>query len=562
MKHNIFSGIIAVLFVQFLCSCNKQLDEYNPGGASVENLITSPEGFEAAVNGVYTYNRSLYGKEEGVGLLEVGTDIWASAAADLQTSLTSYQNFTPDQPWLNKLWQPCYGGINLCNLALKHIGEAGLATARRPVLEAELRFMRAWYYWHLVETFGDTHFTLEPTDGMITTANRTPVAKIYDQIFTDMNFAVTNLPPTTGDYGRVTKPVAEAFLARLCLTRGKDQEASNYAYSVIKNYGFKLLSNYADLWNMSNQKNTEIVWATNYSTTLTYNSGSNLMHMLFMMDYNTLPGMTRDLTNGYAGIKYMPTLSLLNLFNENDDARYNASFKQAWIANNTGTPSTIPVWTATEVANNPVELAGLEGHPKFAVGDTAVLITKYPIDDFQQKYTTHYRYRTYDVNDVYNADGTTKDRSHYISLKKFDDPTRTSANETQSSRDVFIFRLAEMYLIASEAQMKLGKTDSAAYFVNEVRTRAALPGHTAAMQVGAGAVTLDFLLDERARELAGELLRWFDLKRTNKLVERITNMNPNAKPYIKSFHIVRPIPQSQIDAVTNKTEFLQTADYR
>lgn len=561
MKHRIFSGIIAVLFLQFLLSCNKQLNEYNPGGATVESLFTSPEGFEAAVNGAYTYNRSFYGKEEGVGLLEVGTDIWTSAATDQQPSLTTYQGLTPDQAWIKtKMWQPCYAGINLCNLALKYIDNAGLATTRKPVLEGELRFLRAWYYWHLVETFGDTHFTLESTEGMVTTANRTSVDKIYDQIFIDMAIAVNNLPPTTADYGRITKPAAEAFLARLYLTRGKNQEASNLAYGVIKNYGFKLLSNYADLWNMSNQRNTEVVWATNYSTTLTNNSGSNLMHTLFLMDYNTLPGMKTDLVNGYANKRYMPTLFLLNLFNENDDARYNASFKQAWIANNSD-PVSIPKWTGAEAANNAAELTPLIDKPKFTVGDTAVLITKYAIDDFEQKYTTRYRYRTYDVNDVYNADGTPKDRSHYISLKKFDDPTRASANETQSSRDVFMIRLAEMYLIASEAQMKLGKMDSAAYFVNEVRTRAAVPGHAAAMQVGTGAITLDFLLDERARELAGELLRWFDLKRTNKLVERITNYNWDAKPYIKDYHIVRPIPQSQIDAVTNKNEFKQTLGY-
>jgi hypothetical protein len=275
------------------------------------------------------------------------------------------------------------------------------------------------------------------------------------------------------------------------------------------------------------------------------------------MDYNTLPGMKTDLANGFSNKRYMPTLFLLNLFNENDDVRYNASFKQAWIANDT----TSPRWSEAEAANNPAELTPLIDKKKFAVGDTAVLITKYPIDDFQQKYTTHYRYRTYDVNDVYSADGTPKDRSHYLSLKKFDDPTRTSANETQSSRDVFMIRLAEMYLIASEAQLKLGKLDSAAYFVNAVRTRAAVPGHAAAMQVGSADITLDFLLDERARELAGELLRWFDLKRTGKLIDRVAAHNPDAKPYIQSFHIVRPIPQGQIDAVTNKAEFKQTVGY-
>jgi hypothetical protein len=453
------------------------------------------------------------------------------------------------------MWQPCYAGINLSNTALKYIGSAGLSATRRPILEAELRFMRAWNYWLLVETFGDVHFTLEPTETMVTTANRTPVATIYNQIFADVNFAVANLPATTADYGRITRPAAEAFLARIHLTRGNNQEASNYANSVIKDYGFKLLTNYGDLWNMSNQRNTEVLWAVNYSTNLAVNAGSNLGHSMFLMEYNTLPGMTQDLANGLPRVRYMPTLFLLNLFNEADDARFNASFKQAWIANNA---STIPKWAAAEVAQNP--LLPLNQN-KFAVGDTAVFVSKYAIDDFQQNYTTRYRYKTYDVTDIYAADGKPKDRFHYISLKKFDDPTRPTAQETQSARDVFLIRLAEMYLNAAEAQFKLGKLDSAAYFINEVRKRAAMPGRQAAMLITPATVTLDFILDERAREFAGEQMRWFDLKRTGKLVERVKKYNPDAAPYIQDFHVNRPIPQAQLDAVTNKTEFKQNTGY-
>jgi hypothetical protein len=82
------------------------------------------------------------------------------------------------------------------------------------------------------------------------------------------------------------------------------------------------------------------------------------------------------------------------------------------------------------------------------------------------------------------------------------------------------------------------------------------------MQVTGAQVTLDFILDERARELAGEQLRWFDLKRTNKLLDRVGRLNPDAAQFIKPTHTVRPIPQIQLDGVTNKAEFTQNEGYQ
>jgi hypothetical protein len=552
-------------------ACKDQLEEYNPSGSTAEAVFTTPEGFETAVNAMYTYNRSLYGKEAGYALLELGTDIWTAGANNgatvvsgnsPQPALTNYQGLQSDNIWVKaQLWQQCYAAINLSNQALKYVNTAGLQPARRPVLEAELRFMRAWYYYHLAETFGDVPLRLEPTEGVVTTATRAPIADVYNQIFDDLTFALANLPVTTTDYGRITKPAAEGFAAKVYLTRGQYQRAATLAKRVTTQYtgnGISLVSNYADLWDFAKQRNTEVLWAVNYSTNLTFNAGSNLGHTFFLMDYGTLPGMQRDIANGFANVRYMPTRFLLNLYNEQNDARYLGSFKQAWLANNA---ATIPKWSAAEIAQNPSGLAGLLNQPKFTLGDTAVFVTKRSIPDAQQLYTKRYRYRVYDIDDVYAADGTPKDRFHYVSLRKFDDPTRSTATVTESSRDANILRLGDIYLIAAEAQFRLGRTDSAAAFINQVRTRAALPGRAAAMQITASQVTLDFILDERARELAGEQVRWLDLKRTGKLLERVRADNPDAKNFIQDFHVLRPIPQSDIDAVTNKGDFRQNPGY-
>jgi hypothetical protein len=578
--HKIIRPLTFALLVVAASACKDQLEEYNPSGATAEAVFTTPEGFETAVNGAYTYNRTLYGKESGLALLEMGTDIWTNAQSNGESAssntrpqppLMNYQGLTTDNVWVkNNLWAPCYAGINLVNQALKYVDRAGLSTARRPSAEAELRFMRAWYYYHLVESFGPVPLRLEPTEGVVNTATRASVPEVYAQILADLEFAVRNLPVTLGqfpapvtanDYGRITRPAAEAFAAKAYLSSGDYRRAATYARKVTTAYtgqGIRLLASYADLWNIQNQRNAEVLWAVNYSTNLSFNAGSNTAHQWFLMQYDQLPGMARDVANGLPGVRYMPTRFLLDLYNEQNDARYLGSFKQVWLANNA---ATIPRWTQAEVNQNPA-LAPLLGQPKFTVGDTAVLTSKRSIDNFQQLYTRRYRYRVYDIDDLYNPDGSLKgERRYYPSLRKFDDPTRATATVTESSRDANLLRLGDIVLLGAEAQVRLGRTDSAAYYVNLVRTRAALPGRSAAMQVTPAQMTLDFVLDERARELAGEQVRWLDLKRTGKLVDRVRAHNPDAASSIQPFHALRPIPQSDIDAVTNKADFPQNPGY-
>jgi hypothetical protein len=544
MKHYIYRGLLILGGLAVLSSCKKSLEENNPSGITAESVYTTPAGFETLVNAAYSYQRWWYGKEEGYSISEMGTDLWASGAGDVTTDLTNYINLQGTNASLTTEWQQFYAAINLCNAGINRIDGAGLAANIRPVREAELRFLRAFYYWHIVETWGGVHFTLNETQGVITTANKTPVETFNKQIIDDLLFAVTNLPATTGDYGRATKPAAQAFLARMYLTQKKNAEARDMALAVINGgYGFTLLPAYADLWKMANLKNREVVYAVNYSINLSQNDltdpilnplghsrGSNNGHLLFAMKYDDQPAMIRDIANGRPFDRYMPTRFLLDLYADND-ARYDGSFQTVWYANSTIRP------------------AGMK------IGDTAIFTTKNvyaPVGKL---------YKTYDRNAVYNANGTVKDQLHYVSLSKFSDPTRTSANEAQSARDVFVIRFAELYLIAAEAEFNLGNPGAAATYLNVIRTRAAKAGKIAEMQVTPAQVTLDFILDERAREFAGEQIRWFDLKRSGKLLERVKAHNPNAVT-IQDFNLVRPIPRTQIDAVTNKDEFKQNPGYQ
>lgn len=123
-----------------------------------------------------------------------------------------------------------------------------------------------------------------------------------------------------------------------------------------------------------------------------------------------------------------------------------------------------------------------------------------------------------------------------------------------NNKDRMKFRLAETYLLRAEAEIRLGNKPEAAKMINVVRARAN------AKPVDASEVDMDYLLDERVRELLGEELRRITLMRTGKLVERTQKWNPISGKLIKDHHVLYPIPQEVIDANTG-AEFPQNPGY-
>ncbi|MBK8052411.1 MAG: RagB/SusD family nutrient uptake outer membrane protein [Saprospiraceae bacterium] len=565
-KLNIYFLALAMLGT---IGCSDLLEEENRAGLTGETVYTSPAGFESLVNAAYSFTRAWYGKEEGYNLMEMGTDLWLPGVDNRRVDLMLYNNLqgseaglAATETFIERLWQRSYQAIGLCNTGIAGVKNSGLSAALQTTREAELKFLRAFYYFILTEQWGDVHFITEPSTTAQTTANKTSRAKIYELILSDLDFAVTNLPATTTQYGRATKPAAEAMLAKVQLTLGNNQAASTLAQKVISGYSFKLVTGYNTLWSMTNLKNTEVIWACNYTADLTLSDlvnpvtnpdghprGGHNGHLHFGMAYERTAvgsiGMQRDVANGRPFVRYMPSKFLLNLYNENDDARYNGTFKTVWLCNRAGSYK-------KKVGTTDVDIT-------LKVGDTAIVATKYEISDDIDRTR---KYLIIDESKMYKADGTANGNAMFVALQKFDDPTRPTFNEAQSGRDAFILRLADIYLIAAEAELNLGNKAKAAELINVVRTRAAMPGRTANMQITANDVTIDFILDERARELAGEQWRWFDLKRTGKLIDRVKRFNPMAAPFILDFHTVRPIPQKQIDAVTNKSEFVQNPGYK
>jgi hypothetical protein len=127
--------------------------------------------------------------------------------------------------------------------------------------------------------------------------------------------------------------------------------------------------------------------------------------------------------------------------------------------------------------------------------------------------------------------------------------------------------LGEAYLIAAEAYVEMGEPDKAAAMINTLRSRPGTvkSGYETAMTVSTGDMTIDYILDERAREMAGEYVRWTDLKRTHKLVEYVTTYNEDGITNADmtgddgNYKFLRPIPQTAIDR--NQADVEQSPGY-
>ena len=111
-----------------------------------------------------------------------------------------------------------------------------------------------------------------------------------------------------------------------------------------------------------------------------------------------------------------------------------------------------------------------------------------------------------------------------------------------------VLRLAEMYLIKAEAELATG--GDAKSTLNQLRAARAISGKDNSIQ---GTVNLETILKERAIELCGEYQRWFDLKRTHTLIDHIKKYNAQASGNIAMKHYYRPIPLTELEAVTNRS---------
>ena len=270
----------------------------------------------------------------------------------------------------------------------------------------------------------------------------------------------------------------------------------------------------------------------------------------------------RDIQNGRPFGRVRPTNYVLSTaFAERvNDSRYEKTFQTFYIFNRpgpltSGAPVTIKVTRAANF-NDPL---GPTAEYTWVKGvDTAIKLwgsSTITEADRRTSKAVIVLPSQYDVN-------------FFPPMKKHDDVTKLHTNDA-SDRPFILMRFAETYLIAAEAAFKAGNNANAAAMINVLRTRAAFRTTNDAAQNALAAIanqitpadiSLDFLLNERTRELFGEWMRWYDLVRTKSLGARLATYNPIAA-FDPAKHYLRPIPQSQINLVTTGPKYPQNPGY-
>ncbi|RIW15875.1 RagB/SusD family nutrient uptake outer membrane protein [Algoriphagus lacus] len=543
------SGLM-VMGLSMAVSCQDMLEEDVISQIGSEYMNT-PKGIDDAVSAAYSTMRSWYGTERGNNLSEFGTDIYTNGADGSFKFMNTYTNqFDSQNSSVRELWDEFYRGINACNAVIDRAPNVdGITDAVRKQRIAEAKFIRAHHYFLMVQLFGPVELRLTETVVPTNEVSRTPESEIYASIIKDLTEAIPDLEAkkASSQYGRATKPAAEHLLARVYITKGTSSSKASDDFakaepllkSVIANYGFRLLPDFASVHAFGNEINDEVIWSIQYTRDPLTNGGGNNAHVFFLMEYDTQSGMRRDTQNGRPFKRYRPTVYTLDkvFSNRENDSRYKKTFIDVYFSNRPGTYNTSFDTSKPSVT--------------FAAGDTAIFIPGFEMstaDRAKKKYQVLVPSRY--------------DEKLFPGLKKHLDPGRADLTQFEGGRDYIAFRLADTYLLLAESLFRQGKIAEATTAINAVRRRAAFPGKENAMEITQAQMTFEFLTEERARELIGEQTRWLDLKRWGILIERVKLYNPQGAPNIKDFHVLRPIPQNQIDrAKGGASAFPQNTGY-
>lgn len=535
-------SIILAFSLFMMPSCKKDFLEEKPlDFLSSSNALVTYSDFNSSVTNLYNLVRDeFYSSDENYPMDYIyGTDLVFDGQASLRR-WTSYAGVMVAQGGAGipeHHWNNMYKIVAESNTILSRLAGSALTEPQKLLIEARAKFFRAFAYRTLAYLFGGVPLVLEEITEPKFNFVRASKAEVLNQAISDLNFAVANLPGMNVVLkGEIHKLAAQHLLAEVYLAAGQYANAIAAATAVIDDPGTDLMNGrfgsrstvapgdvYWDMFQKGNQNlaaNTEALWVVQFETDVP-GGGSVVSGFVgsAMYERHHAPyfGLLRvngnspflwpvgDYTGGRGigwaiSTKYFSNTIWASDF-ANDIRNANHNFVRNFTANNPASP----LYGQTISTENP---------------PAGVTVPSRQFYAYQSKVTTPFNH----------PDNLYSNSANFL--------LKSTAGGTYT--DQYMFRLAETYLIRAEAYLGDSNPGKAADDINVVRKRAN------AGDVLPGAVTIDYILDERMRELGVEEKRRLTLMRLGLLYNRVTRFNPYYTG-IQPFHNLFPIPQTEIE---------------
>ena len=602
MKKNIYLSVIAALFAGFtLTACSDFLEAENKsaGGQTADDVFSKDAStlLTAAYSSMksYGFNTDLFSR---------GTDLYIHTRGGAVSDFDTY-TFNADNGTITSLYADLYKTINLANGVIYYAGTDSQ-------LGQEALFLRNYGYYVLTQHFGGVPYITDYINSAETNYPRTPLDEVYKEMIVDLTSLYNNCTLDAQRHdGRASKQSIAALLAKVYLAAGWDLDTSlsgsatdgSYTVNSTSNFsqaaswaekainGIGLTMSFEDKWSPFNEGNAEEIFSIQYERNGYPGDiidGGHAMHGSFGGYYGAYDA------SGIKGVNSQDCQSQKSMYLfEKGDNRYDATYmmfmynssfdsngKPTWgtegyyaYYNSKDKLNTMPIckvyfphyYTEAEVQKwiDEHESQLIADKDKYANADVRVSLLTLPqvtVWVYVQDANGNAKWTKSKVAIAdYNAQ-----TSNGACVKKFDDAAADFTNKANNYRDIVLFHVSDMYLIAAEAYLMAGQTAQALEKINAVRGRAGLPALASFSAYQPEYTTtgnftikdIDLVLDERARELYAEGHRWMDLRRTKQLVrynvqfsEYIADENA-MKGNDGNIRWYRPIPTNEISANT------------
>jgi tetratricopeptide (TPR) repeat protein len=309
--------------IVLMSSCNEDFLDLKPQTfVSSTTFFITENDYRQAVSGAYSSLRELYNNAYVMGEMRSDNTHYYLKASDrgqqnLEKEYISAFIDDPNNRYSAEKYFTCYQGISRCNAILDRIDKSSISEDVKAGLTGETKFLRAFYYFELVQYFGGVPLYLnEITDQAGTALPRASKEEVYAQIIADATAAANQLPTVQAEKGRATVGSAKTLLGYVYCTLKQYSEAEQ-ALREVTTLGYILLPNYGDNFKTANKNSSESIFEVQYKEgTQQLQSSWTYQFIPSLLDTKVITGVSGN--NQAIGGWNIPSDDLLAVYEPND----------------------------------------------------------------------------------------------------------------------------------------------------------------------------------------------------------------------------------------------------